>query len=278
MITVEKIHSLNSLVDFSELISELIDEDVTVAISDLVKIIKYIPFKNEVDLLVRDGMPLPDGSALKKCMNLGRTVNELVPQSVYGIAFRSISNPIFDKNNNIIGAISISKDLTIHNLINESAADLSHSLEEISLSITEVANSSQEISVEHDNMLKSYEAILESVKQINGAIDLSNNISKQTKMLGINASIEAAKAGEYGRGFTIVASEIRKLSVNSSEAIIRVHNILKEATVSFNNIRSVIENNSTLVQQQAAATEEINAAIEEIALISNALVELGNKL
>lgn len=278
MINVAKIHSLESLINFSETIGELIDEDVAVAICDKEKIIKFIPSKNIEGLAVKEGMLLPEESALKKCIKRGETVNELLPKSAYGVSFRSISNCIFDENNKVIGAISISKSLEIHNLITESASNLSESINQISLNVSELASDSEELAYAQDNMLKSSEIVIESINQINNIIGLISNIAKQTKMLGLNAAIEAARAGIYGSGFSVVANEVRKLSVNSSEAIIQMREIFEQATNSFNNIKLKILDNSASVQQQAAATEEINSSLEELNSISKTLVMLGNKL
>ncbi|UZQ50577.1 methyl-accepting chemotaxis protein [Clostridium kluyveri] len=67
----------------------------------------------------------------------------------------------------------------------------------------------------------------ESIEQFTNVI---SSVAKQTKLLSLNASIEASRAGEYGRGFSIVADEIKKLSVNSQENVKDIINSLKGMT------------------------------------------------
>ena len=116
------------------------------------------------------------------------------------------------------------------------------------------------------------------MKETDKVLEFIKSIANQTNMLGLNASIEAARAGEHGRGFAVVADEVRKLSINSGEAVKRIHDILSNAKESVQKIVDEIDKTSSGAQQQAAATEEINAAIEELTSVSSILVSIGRKL
>ncbi len=59
----------------------------------------------------------------------------------------------------------------------------------------------------------------EKVNNINQVAELIQNISNQTNMLALNAAIEAARAGEAGRGFNVVADQVRKLADESRKAV-----------------------------------------------------------
>ncbi|WP_313891429.1 methyl-accepting chemotaxis protein [Psychrobacillus sp.] len=84
-------------------------------------------------------------------------------------------------------------------------------------------------------------------QQITKSLDVIESISEQTKLLALNASIEAARAGENGKGFAIVADEIRKLATNSGQ--------------STTDIQSVLNNIDLQVQEIAA---QMNDGMEEI--------------
>lgn len=96
-----------------------------------------------------------------------------------------------------------------------------------------------------------------SSMEIADIINLINDIAEQTNLLALNASIESARAGEAGRGFNIVASEIRKLAEKSTSAA--------------NNIHRLISNNNTLISEGVKYTKETTDALKEIS-VSNELI------
>ncbi|WP_068677469.1 methyl-accepting chemotaxis protein [Oceanobacillus sp. Castelsardo] len=94
----------------------------------------------------------------------------------------------------------------------------------------------------------------------------------------LNASIEAARAGEQGKGFSVVASEVQKLSLNTSKAIEKVEKILEDINSSVRNIVTSINTMSDKIQSQAAVTEEINSTTKNIHGMSGSLLSLIKKL
>ncbi|WP_368489795.1 PocR ligand-binding domain-containing protein [Clostridium sp. BJN0013] len=110
--------------------------------------------------------------------------------------------------------------------------------------------------------------------EINSILDGIKSIADQTKMLGLNAAIEAARAGDSGRGFGVVATEIRKLSQNSKDTAVKISELTKKIQDSVE--KTVESSNSTLqtTQQQTSAIQETNANLQEITLIADHLNKL----
>lgn len=94
--------------------------------------------------------------------------------------------------------------------------------------IKEMTQTTKDSSGVISNFTESFEELLSKVKSIENISTQINGIASQTQLLSLNASIESARAGEAGRGFTIVADEIKKLSENTTALLKDIQKTVKE--------------------------------------------------
>lgn len=102
-------------------------------------------------------------------------------------------------------------------------------------------NTIEKIQEVSKSLIESSEKSTQYIKQSDTIIKYVNKIANQTKILGINASIESARAGEQGKGFSIVAGEVQKLAQDSENFAHEINTILQKLEVETNIVNSEVD-------------------------------------
>jgi methyl-accepting chemotaxis protein len=172
------------------------------------------------------------------------------------------------------------------------AEELSSSIVEIAQRLDQTANVVRLAVGEAHTTNQNIDALAQAAQKIGDVVKLIHNIAEQTNLLALNATIEAARAGEAGRGFAVVASEVKMLSVQTAKATEDISNQILEVQNSTGNaveaiarigtrMREINDYTSAVaasVQQQAAATGEISQSVASAADSTAMIVKVLNEV
>ncbi len=270
----------NAFKDFAPMIAEMFPEGAGLYLTDQEKIVNR-QGSSKFDIPnIQIGTPLTEDSGPKIAMKKKEMLSLKMPRAIHGQSILNVIFPLFDEKdkNQVIGSFGLATPQETSNSLQDISASLNQNLTEIAAVIEELAASASESMSNQHNLNQNVADVSGFVISINEILNLIKQIADETKMLGLNAAIEAARAGEVGAGFSVVASEIRKLSEQSKETVATIRDL------TFNiekKVQQTIQNsqlNMRSSEEQAAATEEVSASIQEITAMAHTLSEIARKL
>ena len=159
----------------------------------------------------------------------------------------------------------------------ESAQVARHSLDAAQKGAEAVENSIKgmnEIREQIQETSKRIKRLGESSQEIGEIVELISDITEQTNVLALNAAIQAASAGEAGRGFTVVAEEVQRLAERSGEATKQIAAIVKTIQTDTQDAVSAMENSTRGVVEGAKLSDAAGQALQEISSVSTNLASL----
>ena len=264
-------------------LNDFVPADYGVTVADCEKYLLYKPAKT-LDLKVTVGDSIRPGSATHKAITEKKRFFNRIDKSVRGIPYVALANPIFNDHNEVIGSIVISESIERYDSFKEMAANLTDSISTLASTSEQISAQAEEIAALSRKVTQSSQESQKRARETDEVLGLIRNISSQTNLLGLNAAIEAARVGEQGRGFGVVAEEIRKLASGSAESIKQVEQIIKliqEASAASYQQTSQIEGGINQIAEAvghvAASVQQINAMALKLDQFANQLMEDSNR-
>ncbi|HEY1059517.1 MAG TPA: PAS domain-containing methyl-accepting chemotaxis protein [Limnobacter sp.] len=192
-------------------------------------------------------------------------------------------NPILDLNGKVVKIIKyaydVTKEVQLERSINQQSEAMRASMERLQQfmgnihsqsdlagkSTLEGVEAAQCSAQDMKRAIASIAAIQSSAHRISDMVRVISDIANQTNLLAFNAAIEAARAGQHGVGFSVVAAEVRKLAENSAKAAREIGSLMEDSMVQ---VTEGVEQNQHAATHLGKALETVAAAQEAIQQVS----------
>lgn len=244
-------------------------EDLGISICDLNECLLYIPCST-INHHIKVGDPLKEGTAIYEAIKSGKRIVKRIGSEVYGFPYIAIAFPLIE-DGTITGGVSIFQPTARQDEIADITEKVFSSSQQIHSMIQEIFLNSKTVSGISDKTSILAEHAKDKAQSTDELIKFIKHISSETNLLGLNAAIEAARVGENGMGFAIVANEIRKLSISSKESVESIRDVLLklkeisyEIDENMKEIKNINMNLYRLIEGTNSELEKINHMFEEL--------------
>ncbi len=135
--------------------------------------------------------------------------------------------------------------------------------------VTKVMDEIGRLSDEMANSMQAVNRLAENSSSISSILETIKGIAEQTNLLALNAAIEAARAGEQGRGFAVVADEVRTLASRTQGSAREIEGLISDVQRNIVSAVETMEVNRSMVDKTVANSEQVNTTLHEIQISMN---------
>lgn len=243
------------------LMREMMQVDIAVGLFDTEKCLAYQPAKS-FDQKAKPGDTVKPGSGTYQAITEKKRIVKKIDANVYGVPYVVVALPIKNELGEIIGVMAVSQSVEQQEALTALAGSLSDAVSNLAGTSEEISAQTEEIAANLRQMTQTAVAAQKRVAEMDQVLGLIKTIAGQTNLLGLNAAIEAARVGEQGRGFGVVAEEIRKLAHMSTDSIKKIDSMVRSIQADSEETHSHVAHVDEVINQVASAITQVTEAVQ----------------
>jgi len=268
---------LDSFIDVAPHLRELVMDDVAVLVVDTEKV-RFCCTGKRIGEMMEPGTKIVPGSVAAAVIASGKKVVRQVGPEVFGFPYIGIGYPVYDADGTLLGSVSVISSLERQDALFSMANQLTSATEQMSATTEELAAQSATLASIGQQLSELDKKLESSVRETNGLLRTIRSVTSQSSLLGLNASIEAARAGAAGKGFAVVAGEIRRLAESSSRFLAEIEEILGALNKAKENLGVEIAGIAGISADQAQAAKQLSAAARNMSAMARKLLQYAENL
>nr|WP_318540884.1 methyl-accepting chemotaxis protein [Terribacillus saccharophilus] len=271
--------TIQAVVNIAPIIKDTLGPTAAIGVMDTEKFVYFAP-STLLKLDVEAGKTrLDEHEVYLRAIKGEHIISKTEDPEVFGVPVVTSITPIRDlETNEIVGLLSLSRTLEHQEKLDKELSRLNEVIDALQGKVQHVAAQAEELSATSSDINEQANSANQNSRQIGEVVQLIEQISTQTNLLGLNAAIEAARSGEAGKGFGVVADEIRKLSDNTKEAVQTIGQSLTEIRSSIENLTLSISEVSTSSEEQSVVMVEFMNDIQALDEKSKQIIETMKKV
>jgi hypothetical protein len=258
-------------------IHSLYNKKHVVAVADLEKYRVYIPGE-AIDHGLKAGDQIIAESVMHLALRSKQRVSVRKDASLFGFPYIGMAYPIFGERGEVLGGMIICENISHLEELNEASRQLNQITHQVLQMVESMDQLNQTMVSVGDKLAHHSGQSLENVKSTDEVLQFIRGVSSKTNILGLNASIEAARAGQEGRGFSVVAAEIRNLAAQSIKSVEIIATTLKNIRASSDNVNIEVKSLGTVSQQQSSAMDQLSIIVQQLNAVGESLQHQSDQM